>query len=63
MKHDQKIECGGGYIKVGPKPDDMTAFGNFFQLFSTNASFLQRFCHLNRIENVFCIIEFFNKFC
>jgi hypothetical protein len=28
MKHDQKIECGGGYIKVGPKPDDMTAFGD-----------------------------------
>jgi calreticulin len=28
MKHDQKIECGGGYLKVGPKPEDLKAFGD-----------------------------------
>jgi len=28
MKHEQSIECGGGYIKVGPKPDDLTQFGD-----------------------------------
>jgi len=28
MKHEQSIECGGGYIKVGPKPEDMAAFGD-----------------------------------
>jgi len=28
MKHEQDIECGGGYIKVGPKPEDLAAFGD-----------------------------------
>ena len=28
MKHSQDIECGGGYMKVGPKPDDLTKFGD-----------------------------------
>jgi len=28
MKHEQSIECGGGYIKVGPKPEDLTKFGD-----------------------------------
>jgi len=28
MKHDQEIECGGGYIKVGPKPEDLAKFGD-----------------------------------
>ena len=54
MKHDQKIECGGGYIKVGPKPDDMTAFGKF-SYFSQKKMFLRSFCHLNRSEICFCV--------
>jgi len=28
MKHEQKIECGGGYIKLGPKPSDLAQFGD-----------------------------------
>jgi calreticulin len=28
MKHEQKIECGGGYIKLGPKPEDLAKFGD-----------------------------------
>jgi len=28
MKQEQKIECGGGYLKIGPKPEDLTKFGD-----------------------------------
>jgi len=28
MKHEQNIDCGGGYIKVGPKPKKMEEFGD-----------------------------------
>lgn len=28
MKHTQNIDCGGGYIKVGPEPEDLTEFGD-----------------------------------
>jgi len=27
-KYEKDIECGGGYVKVGPKMDDATAFGD-----------------------------------
>merc|ERR1712032_568497 len=27
-KYEKNIECGGGYVKVGPKMDDATAFGD-----------------------------------
>jgi calreticulin len=28
VKHEQDIECGGGYMKLGPKPDDLSEFGD-----------------------------------
>jgi calreticulin len=28
MKHEQDIECGGGYIKIGAQPDDQKKFGD-----------------------------------
>jgi len=27
-KYEKDVECGGGYIKVGPKQDDLAAFGD-----------------------------------
>merc|ERR1711879_1120889 len=27
-KYEKDVECGGGYVKVGPKLDDLTAFGD-----------------------------------
>merc|ERR1711963_798783 len=27
-KYEKDVECGGGYVKVGPKMDDATAFGD-----------------------------------
>merc|ERR1712070_502230 len=27
-KYEKDIECGGGYVKVGPKVDDLTTFGD-----------------------------------
>merc|ERR1712125_131805 len=27
-KYEKDIECGGGYLKIGPKLDDLTAFGD-----------------------------------
>merc|ERR1712227_422235 len=27
-KYEKDVECGGGYLKIGPKQDDLTAFGD-----------------------------------
>jgi calreticulin len=27
-KYEKDVECGGGYVKIGPKVDDLTAFGD-----------------------------------
>merc|ERR1711988_787017 len=27
-KYEKDVECGGGYLKIGPKMDDLTAFGD-----------------------------------
>merc|ERR1711897_109933 len=27
-KYEKDVECGGGYLKIGPKVDDLTAFGD-----------------------------------
>merc|ERR1712217_725018 len=27
-KYEKDVECGGGYLKVGPKLDDLTTFGD-----------------------------------
>merc|ERR1719198_2111679 len=27
-KYEKDVECGGGYMKIGPKQDDLTAFGD-----------------------------------
>lgn len=27
-KYEKDVECGGGYVKVGPKMSDLTAFGD-----------------------------------
>jgi len=27
-KYEKDVECGGGYVKIGPKFDDLTAFGD-----------------------------------
>merc|ERR1719188_2865451 len=27
-KYEKDVECGGGYVKVGPKQDDLTTFGD-----------------------------------
>jgi len=27
-KYEKDVECGGGYVKVGPKLDDLTTFGD-----------------------------------
>jgi len=27
-KYEKDVECGGGYVKIGPKLDDLTAFGD-----------------------------------
>merc|ERR1712066_1003437 len=27
-KYEKDVECGGGYLKIGPKLDDLTAFGD-----------------------------------
>merc|ERR1711957_841945 len=27
-KYEKDVECGGGYLKIGPKNDDLTAFGD-----------------------------------
>jgi len=27
-KYEKDVECGGGYVKVGPKFDDLTTFGD-----------------------------------
>merc|ERR1712086_1128002 len=27
-KYEKDVECGGGYLKLGPKMDDLTAFGD-----------------------------------
>jgi len=27
-KYEKDVECGGGYVKLGPKQDDLTAFGD-----------------------------------
>jgi calreticulin len=28
VKYDKDLECGGGYMKIGPKQDDLKAFGD-----------------------------------
>jgi len=28
VKYDKDVECGGGYLKLGPKVDDLTKFGD-----------------------------------
>merc|ERR1712039_657774 len=27
-KYEKDVECGGGYLKLGPKPSDLSAFGD-----------------------------------
>merc|ERR1712007_59298 len=27
-KYEKDVECGGGYLKIGPKQDDLSAFGD-----------------------------------
>merc|ERR1712061_34101 len=27
-KYEKDVECGGGYLKIGPKVDDLTTFGD-----------------------------------
>jgi len=28
VKYEKDVECGGGYLKMGPKPDDLATFGD-----------------------------------
>ena len=28
VKYDKDLECGGGYLKIGPKQEDLTKFGD-----------------------------------
>jgi len=28
VKYEKDVECGGGYLKMGPKPDDLKTFGD-----------------------------------